>query len=58
MDLNTTNLVLDKTKCGDCVHYQVCYYRIQKKMPKMNERTVKVFDNAVKMMECEFYKKI
>ena len=56
-DLGPSNLVLDKTKCGECLHYEVCYYRIEKKQPKMKEKRTEVFDNVVNIVECEFFSK-
>ena len=54
---STSNFILDKTKCKDCLHFDVCIYRIQKKMPRMKERKAQVFNNVVTITECEYYRK-
>lgn len=51
------NFVLDKTKCNDCVHHEVCIYRIERKSPKVKERKAEVFGNMVTIVECENYRK-
>jgi hypothetical protein len=51
------NFVLDKTKCDECIHKEVCIYHIERKQPKMKEKKAEVFGNIVNIVECEHYRK-
>jgi hypothetical protein len=43
---------LERSKCKDCVHLEVCIYRLQNRKPKMTGKRVEVFDTFIKIEEC------
>ena len=43
---------LERSKCKDCIHLEVCIYRLQNRKPKMTGKRVEVFDTFIKIEEC------
>jgi hypothetical protein len=47
---------IERPRCADCIHHQVCYYRIEGKRPSMKKRRVEVFGGMVTIEECGHFR--
>jgi hypothetical protein len=46
---------IERSRCGRCLHRQVCIYRLERRRPRTKSRRTEVFGTTITIEECEHY---